>query len=63
MIDFRRKVREEVETEGIDCSDRFPAWMTIQSNGRWLPHLRVHPICAPGSSSAHIIDVTSVYPK
>jgi hypothetical protein len=26
MIDSRRKVREEVETEGTDCSDRFPAF-------------------------------------
>jgi hypothetical protein len=24
MIDSRRKVREEVETEGTDCSNRFP---------------------------------------
>jgi hypothetical protein len=26
MIDSRRKVREEVETEGTNCSDRFPAF-------------------------------------
>jgi hypothetical protein len=26
VIDSRRKVCEEVETEGIDCSDRFPAF-------------------------------------
>jgi hypothetical protein len=26
VIDSRRKVREEVETEGTDCSDRFPAF-------------------------------------
>jgi hypothetical protein len=26
MIDSRRKVHEEVETEGTDCSDRFPAF-------------------------------------
>jgi hypothetical protein len=26
MISSRRKVREEVETEGTDCSDRFPAF-------------------------------------
>jgi hypothetical protein len=26
MIDSRCKVREEVETEGTDCSDRFPAF-------------------------------------
>jgi hypothetical protein len=26
VIDSRRKVREEVETEGADCSDRFPAF-------------------------------------
>jgi hypothetical protein len=26
VIDFRRKVREEVETEGTNCSDRFPAF-------------------------------------
>jgi hypothetical protein len=24
---------------------------------------RMHPICAPGSSSAHIVDVTSEYPN
>jgi hypothetical protein len=24
---------------------------------------RMHPICAPGSSSAHTTDVTSKYPK
>jgi hypothetical protein len=28
VIDSRRKVREEVETEGTDCSDRFPAFST-----------------------------------
>jgi hypothetical protein len=26
VISSRRKVREEVETEGTDCSDRFPAF-------------------------------------
>jgi hypothetical protein len=26
VIDSRQKVREEVETEGTDCSDRFPAF-------------------------------------
>jgi hypothetical protein len=26
VIDSRRKVREEVETEGTDCSGRFPAF-------------------------------------
>jgi hypothetical protein len=26
VIDSKRKVREEVETEGTDCSDRFPAF-------------------------------------
>jgi hypothetical protein len=26
VIDSRRKVREEVETEGTDCSDHFPAF-------------------------------------
>jgi hypothetical protein len=26
VIDSRRKVRKEVETEGTDCSDRFPAF-------------------------------------
>jgi hypothetical protein len=26
VIDSRRKVCEEVETEGTDCSDRFPAF-------------------------------------
>jgi hypothetical protein len=26
VIDSRRKVREEVETEGTNCSDRFPAF-------------------------------------
>jgi hypothetical protein len=26
VIDYRRKVREEVETKGTDCSDRFPAF-------------------------------------
>jgi hypothetical protein len=34
-----------------DCYTRF-------RKGNWM-----HPICTPGSSSAHIIDVTSVYPK
>jgi hypothetical protein len=28
VIDSRRKVREEVETEGTDCSNRFPAFST-----------------------------------
>jgi hypothetical protein len=26
VIDSRNKVREEVETEGTDCSDRFPVF-------------------------------------
>jgi hypothetical protein len=26
VISSRRKVREEVETKGTDCSDRFPAF-------------------------------------
>jgi hypothetical protein len=26
VIDSRRKVREEVETKGTECSDRFPAF-------------------------------------
>jgi hypothetical protein len=26
VISSKRKVREEVETEGTDCSDRFPAF-------------------------------------
>jgi hypothetical protein len=26
VISSRRKVREEVKTEGTDCSDRFPAF-------------------------------------
>jgi hypothetical protein len=26
VIDSRRKVGEEVETEGTDCSDHFPAF-------------------------------------
>jgi hypothetical protein len=26
VIISRREVREEVETEGTDCSDRFPAF-------------------------------------
>jgi hypothetical protein len=30
---------------------------------RFRKNNRMHPICAPGSSSAHTVDVTSEYPK
>jgi hypothetical protein len=35
MIDSRRKVREEVETEGTDCSDRFPAFSALFSSYKY----------------------------
>jgi hypothetical protein len=45
----------------------FPA--VFAHDAKWICHTwfrkgnRMHPICAPGSSSAHIVDVTSEYPK
>jgi hypothetical protein len=36
VIDSWRKVREEVETEGTDCSDRFPAFSTRFSSYKYL---------------------------
>jgi hypothetical protein len=35
VIDSRRKVREEVETEGNDCSDRFPAFSARFSSDKY----------------------------
>jgi hypothetical protein len=35
VISSRRKVREEVETEGTDCSDRFPAFSTRFSSYKY----------------------------
>jgi hypothetical protein len=35
VIDSRRKVREEVETEGTDCSDRFPAFFARFSSYKY----------------------------
>jgi hypothetical protein len=35
VIDSRRKVREEVETEGTDCSNRFPAFSTRFSSYKY----------------------------
>jgi hypothetical protein len=35
VIDSRGKVREEVETEGTDCSDRFPAFSTRFSSYKY----------------------------
>jgi hypothetical protein len=35
VIDSRRKVCEEVETEGTDCSDRFPAFSTRFSSYKY----------------------------
>jgi hypothetical protein len=36
VIDSRRKVREEVETEGTDCSDHFPAFSARFSSYKYL---------------------------
>jgi hypothetical protein len=36
VIDCRRKVCEEVETEGTDCSDRFPAFSARFSSYKYL---------------------------
>jgi hypothetical protein len=35
VISSRCKVREEVETEGTDCSDRFPAFSVRFSNYKY----------------------------
>jgi hypothetical protein len=35
VIDSRRKVREEVETEGTDCSDRFPTFFARFSHYKY----------------------------
>jgi hypothetical protein len=35
VISSRRKVREEVETEGTDCSDRFPAFSACFSSYKY----------------------------
>jgi hypothetical protein len=35
VIDSKRKVREEVETEGTDCGDRFPAFSARFSNYKY----------------------------
>jgi hypothetical protein len=35
VISSRRKVREDVETEGTDCSDRFPAFSASFSNYKY----------------------------
>jgi hypothetical protein len=36
VISSRRKVREEVETEGTDCSDRFPTFSAHFSSYKYL---------------------------
>jgi hypothetical protein len=36
VISSRHKVREEVETKGTDCSDRFPAFSAHFSSYRYL---------------------------
>jgi hypothetical protein len=36
VIDSRRKVCEEVETEGTDCSDHFPAFSARFSDYKYL---------------------------
>jgi hypothetical protein len=35
VISSRRKTREEVETEGTDCSDRFPAFSACFSSYKY----------------------------
>jgi hypothetical protein len=35
VISSKRKVREEVETEGTDCSDRFPAFSACFSSYKY----------------------------
>jgi hypothetical protein len=35
VISSRRKTREEVEAEGTDCSDRFPAFSTRFSSYKY----------------------------
>jgi hypothetical protein len=40
MFSSRRKVREEVETEGTDCSDRFPAFSACFSSYKYQEGLK-----------------------
>jgi hypothetical protein len=53
VIDSRRKVREEVETEGTDYSDRFPAFSARFSSYKYPEGFK--PIGSPSTTASKLL--------
>jgi hypothetical protein len=57
LVKNPRKKRKNVLQASIIATREGPCHTRFRKGNR------MHPICAPGSSSAHTVDVTSEYPK